>query len=144
MQGNTMKRWLGVGAVVVIALGIVVFRSGQSVSPARTAKSSPSAAPATQPGPSVLLVADLGEAEESCGCGEIIRLVRHAEKHGVRIREVAPGAALELERQYRVTVAPTVLFLDGAGHEVARHEGESPAVVDSIRAGLDRLPVNGR
>lgn len=134
-----MKRWFGVLAVAVIAVGIVLLRSGQSRSPATPSNRSLSTAPATQSGPSVLLVADPGEAEESCGCGEIIRMVRHAQKHGVRIREVAPGAAPELERQYRVAVAPTVLFLDANGREIARHEGESSAVVDSIRAGLDRL-----
>jgi hypothetical protein len=38
-----------------------------------------------------------------------------------------------------VTVAPTVLFLDPDGRELARHEGEGPETVAAIRSGLDAL-----
>ena len=137
-----MKRWLGVLAVGAIAVSIVVLnprRPGTpSPDPSRSAaQGSPGAS--AHASPALLLIADPAEADESCGCGEIIRMVRGVAGHGMAVREVAPGAEPDLERKYRVTVSPTVLWLDNAGREVLRHEGESPAVVDSIRADLGRL-----
>lgn len=137
-----MKRWLGVLAVAVIAASIVVLNPRRPGSPLH--QSSGSATPgspgatATLAEQSLLLIANPAEAGESCGCGEIIRMVRGAAGHGVVVREVAPGADPDLERKYGVTVAPTVLWLDHEGREVLRHEGEGPAVVDSIRAELSR------
>ncbi len=139
MQGDAVKRWLGVGAVAVIALAILLLRGSQSGPSRHTPRTEVQVVGKAR---SVLLVADLGEAEEACGCGEIIRMVRHAEMHGIHVREVAPGTEPDLERHYRIAVAPTVLFLDKSGRELARHEGESPAVVDSIRSGLERLPAD--
>ena len=137
-----MKRWLGVLAVAAIAVSIVVLNPRRPGTPSPNPNGSvtqedPGAS--AHAGPSLLLIADLTEADESCGCGEIIRMVRGAEGHGIAVREVAPGAAPDLERKYRVTVTPTVLWLDNAGREILRREGESPAVVDSIRADLGRL-----
>jgi len=137
-----MKRWLGVLAVAAVAVSIVVLnprRPGTpSSEPGGSAKQgSPDAS--AHASPSLLLIADPAEAGESCGCGEIIRMVRGAAVHGVAVREMAPGAEPDLERKYRVTVSPTMLWLDQEGREVHRHEGESPAVVDSIRAELGRL-----
>ena len=137
-----MKRWFGVLAVAAIAVSIVVLNPRRpgipSSEPSRSAGQGRPGASA-QASPSLLLIADLAEAGESCGCGEIIRMVRSAAGHGMAVRELAPGAEPDLERRYRVTVTPTLLWLDNAGREVLRHEGESPAVVDSIRADLGRL-----
>ena len=137
-----MKRWLGVLAVAAIAASIVVLNPRRpGTPPPDPSKSAALGSPgaSAHAGPSLLLIADLAEAGESCGCGEIIRMVRGAAGHGMAVREVAPGAEPDLERKYRVTVSPTVLWLDNAGREVLRHEGESPAVVDSLRADLGRL-----
>ena len=136
-----MKRWLGVLAVGAIAVSIVVLnprRPGTpSPDPRRSAAlGSPGAS--DHASPALLLIADPAEAGESCGCGEIIRMVRGAAGNGTAVREVAPGAEPDLERKYRVTVTPTLLWLDHEGREVLRQEGESPAVVDSIRAELWR------
>jgi hypothetical protein len=137
-----MKRWVGALAVVAIAVSIVVLNPRRPGTPSpdpsgSTAQENPGAS--ARASLSLLLIADLAEAGESCGCGEIIRMVRGAAGHGLAVREVAPGAEPDLEKRYRVTVAPTLLWLDSAGREVLRHEGESPAVVDSICADLGRL-----
>lgn len=87
---------------------------------------------------SVVLIADLREADEACPCGEIIRAVRAAKARGVAVREVPPSDSA-VAKQYGVTVAPTVLVLDSAGKVVERHEGESTDTVAAIKASLERL-----
>lgn len=87
---------------------------------------------------SVVLIADLREADEACPCGEIIRAVRAARVRGVAVREVPPTDTA-VAKQYGVTVAPTVLVLDSAGKVVERHEGESTDTVAAIKASLERL-----
>ena len=123
-------RWLGAVAVAAIALSIVGYKqvNSESVAPNVQSKS-----------PSVVLYADLGEAESPCGCGQIIRLIRGARDSGVAVREIAPGTNTAFEREHRVTVGPTVLFLDPSGHEVARHEGESPETIEALSAQLAAL-----
>lgn len=91
---------------------------------------------------SVLLVADPREAGNDCPCGEIIKAVRDAKAKGVRVREVPPGDTL-VTRQYKVTVAPTVLILNPDGTEKARHEGESEETLAAIKAALARLAPGG-
>jgi hypothetical protein len=102
--------------------------------PASVGSSAPSSA-----GGSVLLYADASEAESSCGCGKIIRMVRQARDRGVAVREVSPDKPGDVAKRYRITVAPTVLVLDGKEEATARHEGESAAVVAALSADLERL-----
>ena len=113
---------------MILAIGVLVFD-------ARAAE--PKAAKATARG-SVVLVADPGEADADCPCGEIIRAVRAARARGIAVREVPPSDTA-VARQYGVTLAPTVLILDSAGKVVERHEGESPEAVAAIKASLERL-----
>ncbi len=87
---------------------------------------------------SVVLVADLREANEDCPCGEIIRAVRAAKSRGVAVREVGPGDT-SVTKQYGVTVVPTVIVLDTNGKVVERHEGESSETLAAIKASLERL-----
>ncbi len=96
-------------------------------------------------GPKVVLVADLSEAEEKCACGEIIRAVRAAQKKGIEIQELTPDSKSEVLRRYRVLTAPTVLFLDADGKDIARYEGEDEKTVAEVKSHLDRLiPGSGR
>ena len=83
----------------------------------------------------ILLYADLGEADSECGCGEIIRAVRDASRHGVPTRENDDALGRELE----VTVSPTVVILDAKGHEQARYEGESDATIARLLDSLAKL-----
>ncbi len=89
--------------------------------------------------PRVMLVADLSEAEAKCACGEIIRAVRAAQQKGVATREFAADSKSEELKRYRILTAPTVLFLDAKGDEIARYEGEDEKTVEEIRAQLKRL-----
>jgi hypothetical protein len=136
MQGKAMKRgWIG---ALLVAVGVVALIAYKELWSQPTPSETFSTA-STEP-PSVILVADPREAESTCGCGDIIRAVRAAGERGVVIREVMPGSAES--RAYRVTVSPTVLFLDPQGTIVARHEGEGPATISAIRARLDQASAD--
>lgn len=124
--------WLAVAAVGGIALGLIAYKSMRTPLPNSALATTPSAAPV------VVLIADPAEAENSCGCGEIIRSVRAAAAKGVSTREVAPGADPGLEKRYNVKVSPTVLFIRSDGTVRARHEGEDADTLAAIREDLDR------
>lgn len=125
-----MRRWLGLAAIAAIAIGIVGYK-------AFTREDTPAAlAPqAKEKAPRVLLFADLREADESCGCGEIIRAVRGAAKRGVPVRE----NDAELGRAHHVTTRPSVIILDAQGRESARYEGESEETIEALQKDLDAL-----
>lgn len=90
--------------------------------------------------PTVILVADLSEASEpGDNCAEIIRLVRDAEKLGIRVSELTPSSASPVLRQYRVSIAPTVLILGKDGREISRFEGEDGSTVQAIRTRLRQM-----
>ena len=128
--------WIGVLVLVLLISGVVIAKSMRS-EPAPPPASSTTAAAQGQP--QVLLFADPKEAEESCGCGEIFRAVQASSSRGVRTQVVDPERERDLVRQYRVTVAPTVIFADATGSEVSRHEGESRETIVALQADLDRL-----
>jgi len=140
--GNGGKQgWIAALSVAALAAGVVAYKElGTPSKLVRRAPTTSVGAGAARTGAgSVLLFADPSEAQSSCGCGQIIRLVREAVAHGVAVREVAPGADAALEREHRVTVVPTVLFLDAGGRVVARYEGETHETIAALRAGLDGL-----
>lgn len=128
------RRWLGL--VVIVALAGVVLTAK-----ARRSSSTlvPIASVSSRADARILLFADPGEAKASCGCGEVFRSVRAAAARGVTIQEIAPRQNVSVAREHRVTVEPTVLMLDGQGHELRRYEGESTETLAAIRADLERL-----
>lgn len=133
-----MKRtWIGVVVLVALVTGVFLAKSMKSQPGPEVSASAETSAPAAQP--QVLLFADPREAKESCGCGEIFRVVRTASTKGVHTREVDPEREREVVAQYRVTVEPTVIFVDGNGREVSRREGESGDTITALRADLARL-----
>ncbi len=128
-------RWVPIVTVLVVVAAIIGYKHTHRV------------ASDSVPGPftpEVVLIADLGEAGDSCGCGEIIRAVRDAQKQGLRVREVPAGEDVRLEAQYHIGVTPAVLFLDSKGAVFERHEGEDADTVEAIRAGLTRLVESAR
>lgn len=126
-------------AVVVLAVaGIIAVKVGSPAgAPPTPVAASVQAAPSTDH-PSVVLVADMREADTACGCGQIIRRVQAAKAHGVVVKEVAPDDA-EAGRRYGVTVVPTVVFLDPQGQVISRREGESSETMAAVSADLARL-----
>ncbi len=120
---------LAAAAVVLAAGGVVLMKISQRPAEA--------AAPAHALSPSVVLVADLREADSDCPCGEIIRRVREAKAHGVGVLELGPTDPAAA--RYGVTVAPTVLILGADGQVVARREGESGDALAALAADLVRL-----
>ena len=118
-----MKRWLGLGVLVVAIAAVLVVKLTRSASEAPPRASSPA--------PRVLLYADLGEIDEH-GCGDIIKAVRTAGTRGIATRE---NDAV-LGKQHHVTIEPTVVILDADGKEQARFEGESDATIDAVRTAL--------
>lgn len=96
--------------------------------------SSPPARSKSTHATTVLLFADPREAEGSCGCAEIIRLVRDmSDVSGVVVREVDTRNPGEENRRYGVRVSPSVIILDAAGKEHDRFEGESGDTIEALR-----------
>ena len=90
--------------------------------------------------PSVLLVADLGEANETGdGCSAIIGAVRAAKAQGVKVEEFMPDSPSPLLKKYQVVSAPTVVIIGKDGREAARFVGEAPSTVQAIKAKLATL-----
>lgn len=134
-----MKRtWIGLVVLSLLVGGVLLAKAMKSPTP-ETAPIGAATARVVNAQPEVLLFADPKEAEESCGCGEIFRAVRAAGAKGVRTREVDPEREKAVVRQYRVTVEPTVVFVDATGREVSRREGESENTIAAIHTELDRL-----
>lgn len=133
---------VGLAAIVLAVAGVVAYKQYRKeplpAQPARVAASKVSGSSAVQT-TSVLLFADLGEANDDCGCGRIIRAVRSAAGPGVAIREFDAGKGGAVAKDRRVTVEPTVLILDSSGREVARHEGESAETIATLEKDLGRF-----
>ena len=135
-----MKRtWIGIVLLGLIVGGVVAAKAMRSDSSTAALSAASDARANSAASPQVLLFADPAEAEESCGCGQIFQAVREASTRGVRTREVDPERELDAVRQYRVTVEPTVLFVDSGGQELKRWEGESEEVIRELQAQLDEL-----
>lgn len=128
-----MKRNATYMAAVVLMAAVLIAVKPRFKSPE---------APASQVNaePTVILVADLREANEPGDkCAEIIRLVRDAAKSGIRVSELMPGSASPMLKQYHVPVAPTVLILGKHGREIERFEGEDASTVQALRARLRQM-----
>ena len=128
-------RWIGIVSVVAVLAAVLVYKEVTKAPAVPAAAESTSSAQSS----TVLLFADPREAGESCGCGEIFRLVRDAGTRGVLVQEIAPDSGDERIQRHRVVVSPTVIVLDADENETARHEGEGPETIAAIRAGLDEL-----
>lgn len=130
------RGWLVLGAMVVgLASGACQSRAAADPPPAANGSTATTAT-------NVLLFANLGEADEQCACGEVIRAVRAAASRGVKAREVDTrnkDEKAKVSQQYRILVSPAVLFLDDGGKEVSRFEGESKETLDGVKTTLDKM-----
>jgi len=132
-----MKRRLLIVAAVLAAVAAVLWLKLElkQAPPAASPASENQGARAT-----VLLFADPREAEERCGCGEIIQMVRDMRgAPGVLVREIDSRRPGDDARRHGVRTSPTVLILDTAGDEQDRFEGESSSTITSLRSALDAL-----
>lgn len=127
---------MAITVIVLMAATIVIIKQTRQYSPTHQGETKIASAPQ-----SILLVADPNEADASCGCGEIIRMVRAVTQGGINVTEIAPEDT-EIAKRHRVVVAPTLLIFAENGKEVARFEGESATTVDSIRAALERITAS--
>jgi hypothetical protein len=132
-------KWLGVLAVLGLAVGIVVYKRVREphVGPGARASSGAEA-------PRVLLFADPNEADEVGGCGDIFRLVRSAGAADIPVLEIDPRGSAELAQKHRVVVQPTVIVLDDSGVETARFEGEDSTTIAAIASALEDLTRAGK
>ncbi len=130
---KTLTPWL---VAAIALLGVAGCRSGE---PSRDGSPSASAAAPLAAGGTVVLVANLGEAEDECGCGEIIRDVRAAAQKGVSTKEIDTRTNKDEAKKYRVLVVPAVVFLDASGKELRRYEGESEETIKNMKVDLDTL-----
>lgn len=124
-------RWPGVVLVALLVVGTLLLKS----------RIGHDRATATlKVIPSVVLVADPGEANDSDdGCAVIFRAVRQAAKRGVAVAELPPDSHSNLLRQYHVLTVPTVLVLDKTGKEIGRFEGEDATTVKAVQERLATL-----
>lgn len=138
-----MKRGGGLLLIFLCAFGIIAYRrSVRARAPgAHSAHARPALARSPSAARTVPLFADPGEAGTTCVCGRIFEVARAARARGVNVREIDPDREQSVARKYRVTVAPTLLVLDGTGCEVARHEGESGDVLTAIQTDLGKIPA---
>lgn len=128
--------WLSI-VIVVAALATVGCRPAEASregGPAPAASNAPIVA-----GSSVVIVANMAEADEECGCGEIIRAVRATAQKGVATKEIDTRTNKDEAKKYRALVVPTVLVLDPSGAELRRWEGESSDTIEKMKADLDVL-----
>ena len=129
------RKWIGACVVLAAAVGLVMCKqTGSSAAP--SANTAPSAA-----APSVILIANMGEADEPCGCGGIIRAVRVAAARGVVTKEIDTHTNKEEAKKYNARVVPTVILLDTSGNELRRHQGESDETIKALKQDLDGLPA---
>lgn len=136
--GAPMKpRVLLLTAVAVAVGGILAAKAGVFTPRASTPTASVQATSATR---TVLLFADPREADESCGCGQIIRAARDAAgKPGVAVKEYDARSSADEQARWHVAALPAVLVLDGDGKETARFEGEAEDTVTRLEATLAGL-----
>jgi hypothetical protein len=129
-----MSRRVIVGSLVVLAVALVLWlKPSPSTNATPEVQDSALASSETR----VLLFADPREAESSCGCGQIIRMVRGVDAPGVvAVQEFDPRRDPEALRIHSVKMAPTVIIAGGNGVEQARFEGESPEVIAGLREAL--------
>ena len=120
-------KWLAIALIAATAVGIIACKT--------LAGPGHEASAASGNAPRVLLFANLAEADEDCGCGQIIRAVRGVAAKGVPTRENDDS----LSREHKVTVEPTVIILDTSGHERARFEGEAKPTREKLFAELSKL-----
>ena len=129
-----IKRLAGI-AVLLAAAGLILWRT------TRTAASNPHDSAQRQASlrPTVVLFADLREADEIPGCGEIIKAVRDAATRGIPTRELDTNHDAKKASEYKLLVAPSVVILDTTGREIGRFEGESRDTIASLTQAINRL-----
>jgi len=124
-------RWPGVILVALLVVGTFLVKSRIRQ------HSAPSTVKAT---PSVILVADPSEANDSSdGCAVMFHAMRLAAKRGIVVAEVAPNSSSDLLHRYHVLTVPTVLLLDETGKEMTHFEGEDAATVKAVQNRLATL-----
>lgn len=130
-------KWLLI-VIVVAAFGTAGCRGAEATREASPTASGASSATIVA-GSSVVLVANMAEADDECGCGQIIRAVRAVAQKGVATKEVDTRTNKDEAKKYRALVAPTVLVLDPSGAELRRWEGESDDTIKKMKTDLDML-----
>ena len=129
-----MKRLAGI-IILVAAAGLILWRSTRS--PASIPDDSVKRQAASRS--TVVLFADLREASEIPGCGEIIKAVRDAATRGILTRELDANHDAKKASGYKLLVAPSVVILDATGKEIGRFEGESRDTIASLAQAINSL-----
>jgi hypothetical protein len=136
---KTWQRVVGLGTLAAVAVSVVAYRSLAREQEARAQTAAVGRGNPQASSPRVVLIAELSEAEEECGCGQIIRMVRAAALKGVAVRELDTEKEPEAGRQYGVTVAPAVVLLGEKGQVTQRLVGEEAETIEAIRQALRPL-----
>lgn len=129
-----MKRIAGI-IVLLAAAGLILWRITRM--PASNSHDSIQRQAARRS--TVVLFADLREADEIPGCGEIIKAVRAAATRGIPTRELDANHDATKASEYKLLVAPSVVILDANGEEIGRFEGESRETIASLTRAIGSL-----
>ena|ERR1700733_6093069 len=121
-------KWLGV--LVVLAIVVVIIAAKMRFT---------HVANSTSDTPQVLLVATPAEAASRTRCGQIVRLVRTAGEHGVKVAELTPDSSSSLIGRYHVLKTPTVLIFGPNGAVQSRFEGEKPETLAALQSEMQRI-----
>ena len=143
-MARTAQSWLVCACASVLLAGLgsgCQSRAAASAEP--VASVTPASATPRAADPTVLLFANMSEADDGDdGCGQIIQAVRAAAAKGVKTREVDTrdkDKKAEISKQYKIMVSPCVLLLDPSDKETRRFEGESGDVVKALKSELAQL-----
>lgn len=140
---NRSRGALSSAAFALLLVGLAGCQSRAANAEPAASTATPASATPQAVTTTVLLYANMAEADDQDdGCGQIIQSVRAAAAKGVKAREVDTrdkDKKAEVSKQYKITVAPTVLFLDSGDKETRRFEGESGDVVKTLKSELDQL-----
>jgi hypothetical protein len=119
------NKWLPITSVIVIVVSIVAIKTWLA--------NRPSESQVELLSPQVILVATSEEAASRTRCGDIVRLVRSAAQHGIKVQELTPDSKSELLTRYRVMATPTVLIFGSNSTLRFRYEGESAETLEALR-----------
>ncbi|MGE5322019.1 MAG: hypothetical protein ACM3SW_04125 [Actinomycetota bacterium] len=130
-DGAVKRRVVGLATVLTIAIIIILAKNYRTTIKGYSQSASSE--------PRVVLVATPAEASSFARCGEIIRVVRTAARHGVHVQELAPDSRSDIMDRYHVLETPTVLVLGADGSLRARFEGEAPETLAAVRLEMEHM-----
>ena len=130
--------------IVIVAVVVLAVSGVLAAKLMRGDGSSSSSVDTASAGARVILVANLGEAGEQCGCGQMIEAARALRGHaGIAYEEHDTRQADGVAARLKLKEQPAIVILGADGAERARFEGEDAATIAAARQALQSLSAKG-